>query len=46
LGFLAPVQLLVEYDFMHQVVDDRGDHFAFVDSHLAGLAVQFSWSVL
>jgi hypothetical protein len=39
------VALLLEYDFMTQVVDDRGDRFAFVDSHLAGLAVQFTWSM-
>ena len=40
------VALLVEYDYLHQVVDDRGDFYAFVDTHLAGLAVQFTWSVL
>lgn len=40
------VALLVEYDFLTQVVDDRGDHFAFVDTHLAGLAVQFRWAML
>ncbi|NMC71974.1 MAG: porin family protein [Myxococcales bacterium] len=40
------VALLVEYDFLTQVVDDRGDRFAFVDSHLAGLAVRFRWSML
>jgi len=40
------VALLAEYDFLTQVVDDRGDHFAFVDSHLAGLAVRFRWSML
>ena len=35
------VSILVEYDFMTQVVDDPGDFFSMVDTHLLAAGVTF-----
>ena len=39
------VALLLEYNFMHQVVNDPGDTYTFIDNHIFLGGIRFRWAL-